>query len=551
MRIHLIDVREQKKQDYEFHRGTVSIGSDGTNLVQLPSISIPSFVAMLVPEPTSQGEAWKLVPMEHELELLINDRPAKEACHLKDGDELAIENFLLKIAFDVTPRSEGLSEDAAAGVNLSRITQFPLPPGSEVHRPELAYSLAPERMDELSRLSAELGSLGDVARIMEAVAGFTHEALGSRLTWLGLRKKPDGPLDLRDIRIRDQKTPDEPPLLATFEHRCLERRQQIRIVKPFALEVGSAMALPVLTPNAAFGLLYVDRGEQERVFNVADFDFAGALAVIIGHQWERVIQTQTHMKGAVQEAQLTLLRAAQMRLDPTQIPEWPSLQFSVYSRAGTLSGGDLYDFSRLPNGLASILLLRSMAPPDTAALILSELRSAFRIAGMHADPPHIQLKAMNWLLHHASGKDPVHAAIFAINPTTGAFEYSTAGEIGALAINETGDPRVLTVFDAPALGQGPKSVYERKQERLNPQETLALFTPGCTKAMDSKGSLLTRGMLMDSLCDGFGESASAAMEDLLRDLDPYVKNGHLPEDVTVLLLHRPLPAKVPISPLTP
>ena len=70
-----------------------------------------------------------------------------------------------------------------------------------------------------------------------------------------------------------------------------------------------------------------------------------------------------------------------------------------------------------------------------AAVILAELCSAFRVAGMHADRPHVQLKAWHWLFFNEANPCRINVAVLLINPKTGATEYCTAGAIGVLIID--------------------------------------------------------------------------------------------------------------------
>jgi serine phosphatase RsbU (regulator of sigma subunit) len=74
--------------------------------------------------------------------------------------------------------------------------------------------------------------------------------------------------------------------------------------------------------------------------------------------------------------------------------------------------------------------------------------------------------------------------------------------------------------------------------RMKTGDTLALYTPGWKKAQSDAGGSLTEEKLIETLCDGFNHPASAAMEELVADLSPFIKKGTLPDDITLLLLYR-------------
>jgi len=327
--------------------------------------------------------------------------------------------------------------------------------------------------------------------------------------------------------------------LPTFEYRCLQRGQFIRIIRPLDDQTRSAIAIPINGESGfSMGLIYADTRSGDRVLGLADMDMMTAIASLAAAQIESLVNGHTALRDNLADAQLTLLREVQAWLDPVNVPIWPQLQIVAHAKPGVKHGGDVYDISRLPNGLASTLIARAVADPMRAALAITEIRTAFRTACLHADPPHIQLQSLNWLLHHDKNTCRLDCAIVIFNPKTGTAEYSTAGDIGAMVVDQTGKPRLWTDLDAPSVGTKMNIGYARHTDRLRDGETLALFTPGCANAQNSKGENLGRNRLVETICDGFGQPASTALEGLLADLSPFFKDSSSPDDITLLLVHR-------------
>ena len=92
---------------------------------------------------------------------------------------------------------------------------------------------------------------------------------------------------------------------------------------------------------------------------------------------------------------------------------------------------------------------------------------------------------------------------------------------------------------SPDLGTAKHAEYVGTAGRLEEGHTLALFTRGCTTACNDDGEPLGEKRFLNALCKSAGESAAVALEDLLADTADFFRAGCTPDDVTVLLAHRP------------
>ena len=130
-------------------------------------------------------------------------------------------------------------------------------------------------------------------------------------------------------------------------------------------------------------------------------------------------------------------------------------------------------------------------------------------------------------------------AVVLVNPKSGAAEVASAGKIGALVIDAKGAPRKVVSTQTPAVGTVKNHEYTGGGVRIHEGETLALFTRGWTAACNEAGTALGEGKFVEALCDGFGQPAGAAISELISDLTAFLKNGRVPDDITLLLVHRP------------
>ncbi|MCC7292204.1 MAG: serine/threonine-protein phosphatase [Phycisphaerales bacterium] len=538
MRIILTDQRDHSSREMEFNHAAVSLGSDSSNIVQLPSTTVPGFLAMIMPHHDEAREKWSYIPIDPSGQAMLHESPIAGQTELADGDELVVDRFRLRI--EMVRVVELPAAEPAELKILQKVKEYPLPPGSDTQRAAEDVTLGGKLRKALMDTATRLGRAADFVQVIEAACQGVLPAVGARTAWMGLRRQASGRLEFVGGLKRDGAIAAEPAMLETFEYRCLQRGQCIRIIKPDEAELASAVVVPLPTRDGALGLLYVDTAAGERVLSPAEFDFIAAVAEAASVQVETLAHEQTVLRRAVSDAQVALLREVQARLDPVHVPVWPQLQLAAYTKPGQERGGDVYDVTKLPNGLASVLVAHVRGDVVSAALGIAEARSAFRVAAFHADPPHILMRELNYLMRTSKEHRLLDAAIVVMNPKSGAAEVCTAGDIGVISVDEDGEPRVWTELNSPPAGTHEQYEYARKQVRLADGATLAVFSSGCQTAADRHGQVMGRSRVVDAVCDGFGRPAMAAMDEVLADLAPFLKDGRTPDDITLLLLHRPV-----------
>ncbi len=517
----------------EFHNTPVAIGSHTGSVVQLPDTDIAPYHAMILP--VGEDE-WVYQPTVLDGKAIINEEPVEGRVELEDGDVIEITHFSIKFTLDMAPELV-LPQPGNVG-QLARIRDYPLPPRSEVRKPDYDVSLTPARQKTLAAFGLELRSCRDFARLLECTVGMLLGEFGARTVWMGVRRDAVGPLESVHGRSDQGENVTEPKKIDTFTYRCLTRHQFIRVPRTGDRETQSILAVPILGDRGALGLIYADTRRRRHVFDDADLDFVTMVCSLVVPHLEAIIGEQLDQRAELQAGELSLLQAVQAQLDPHSVPHWPEFQVAVYAKPGLEHVGDIYDIMRLPNGLAALLIGHVRASTTRAALAMTEVRCAFRIAGLHADPPHIQLKALNWLLFDEKDPCALHIAVVVTNPKTGAAEFCTAGDIGALIVDSRGNPRTLTNPDAPPVGTARGFEYSGSSERIRGQEMLALYTPGCVTTRNALGDAMGESRFIDALCDGFGQPASAALDALLADNAAFLKDGRPPADITILVVHR-------------
>ncbi len=531
-------VKEQDNiiSDVVFPREPIHVGSQPGCSVYLPDMRVDLIQAVLSP---CEDGGWVVESTAPGVKTWLNGHVLNEPKKISNGDQISVEDYTLNVylAFDENEAADHSAPSDPAPTSVSE--EFPLPHGTIVRfRPE-ALTLSPRQVDDLSRFALRLSVCGELSSLMESVLTELLPHFGARAAWIGVRRQGRGPLQYIQGRDVNEAVFDMPKLYNSLLNRCVDRAGSVWIPQLDDADVGSILAVPLVSPQGTLGLIYLDSKKGAEAFSETQFLELVALARVVANHLDSLIREQVQIRKAATSAEASIVQAIQARLDPQALPEWPALQIAAHSKPGQESAGDVYDIMQVPSGAAAFLIGHVWAPPVVAAVAMIEARAAFRIAVLHSAMPHVMMQELNWLLCSQPEKLTMQCGIILVDPNNGALLHTVAGPSCAVVIGRSGLPRRLGDNAGPPLGTTPNRQYATARGLLGQNETLAMYTQGVGKLQNEKGQQLPEDRFLESICDGFGMPARIALDETLTDLSSYSERGYQPDDVTILLAHRP------------
>jgi len=222
------------------------------------------------------------------------------------------------------------------------------------------------------------------------------------------------------------------------------------------------------------------------------------------------------------------------------LPDLPKYEWESYYATSTRAGGDYYDAVFLPDGRIAIIVADATGHGTPAAVLMATGRALFRAEMESPAAPGDELARLNRRLAQLL---PVGwfltACVVFLDPVSGEIEYSLAGHDPPVIVR-SGSRSIdfLTGVGGPPLGPFPDSRFATGHERLEPGDTLVLYTDGVTETMNADRVLFGTDGLRNGLA-GAGEiSLAHAKTALLQALDLHASGTPLADDTTVLLLRR-------------
>jgi sigma-B regulation protein RsbU (phosphoserine phosphatase) len=214
---------------------------------------------------------------------------------------------------------------------------------------------------------------------------------------------------------------------------------------------------------------------------------------------EEINQLNTRLSAQFEE-----VARVQRSLLPRVMPDIPGLDLATSYLTSDEAGGDYYDFFRLPGGCWGILIADVSGHGAAAATVMAMLHGilhAFVGATSTIPAPDEVMRYANGRLLEAGLESSFVTAFFAIyNPETSVLRFARAGHNPPIVKRPD---RGCVELDSDRAGP-PLGVFEPyevacEEVRLDPGDTLVLYTDGITEAFSASREMFTAAKLMDAI----------------------------------------------------
>ncbi|MER5890303.1 GAF domain-containing SpoIIE family protein phosphatase [Streptomyces sp. NPDC001941] len=194
----------------------------------------------------------------------------------------------------------------------------------------------------------------------------------------------------------------------------------------------------------------------------------------------------------IHEAQRRQVRQLQQHLLPQALPEPPGLLLSAEYKVADTSlevGGDFYDAVTADKSTA--LVIGDVCGRGAVAAALTGLaRHTLHLLLEDGMPPELALSRLNRTLKDAGSPRFVTAAVAVLTPDGDAFDVrvACAGHPPPLIRRADGAVEELASAKGMLLGVVPQAAYKPLTTRLEPGDTLYLYTDGLTETRSTGGA---------------------------------------------------------------
>jgi serine phosphatase RsbU (regulator of sigma subunit) len=246
---------------------------------------------------------------------------------------------------------------------------------------------------------------------------------------------------------------------------------------------------------------------------------------------------------------LEVAREIQLAMLPDGTWAAPGVEASGLTRPANTVGGDFYDILPRTDGRVIVALGDVAGKASPAALLMALFLAMLRTL-VDEDLPLAELaRRLNiQVSKHAPPSRFITLFLGLFDPRTGELEFVNAGQTPPLLLRAGGSvERLSTGGVALAMFEG--STYEPGYARLDPGDALIMYSDGITEAESPAGQMFDESGLEAAVRATPGVSAAVIGRAVFRAVDDYRRGERLADDLTVLVLSRPIVPPVP--PLVP
>jgi serine phosphatase RsbU (regulator of sigma subunit) len=200
-------------------------------------------------------------------------------------------------------------------------------------------------------------------------------------------------------------------------------------------------------------------------------------------------------------------------------------------------GGDYYDFLELPDGDLAVVIADVSGKGVAAALIMSSMQAALRVAAPIENDLAMLMARLNALLYRSTkGRKYVTAFLGRYTPATGQLRFVNAGHNPPMIILGA-DVRMLPSTGKP-IGLLPDSPFGENVTTIPPGGTLILYTDGLNEAENPSEQEFGMDRLQALFVDAAEMPAPAVPSHVLDTIIEFEAGAHATDDKTIVILRR-------------
>ncbi|MFD6947486.1 SpoIIE family protein phosphatase [Streptomyces roseolus] len=343
--------------------------------------------------------------------------------------------------------------------------------------------------------SARLASLLQHAQRLGRVGAFEEDVVAGDITWHGQLYELFGlgtterPVSLRELA--DHAHPDDADIIRRFLQKVLDQRRVASAAFRMLRHDGVTRHIRV-TAEPALG---PDGGLQA---------VRGAYQDISAQHWTEVALTATRdrlvaTEEAAEERNRLTLQLQHAIMPPAKPPlDAPGLDVAVRYRPAeteSLVGGDWYDTVVLPSKKVLLCVGDVAGHGVEAATGMVVLRNALRGLAVTGAGPGQLLSWLNSVAHHLTAHVTATAVCGIYDPGSRTLRWARAGHLPPVLVRGE-DADDLPLLRGMLLGALAEAEYEESELRLEPGDTVLMYTDGLverrdTAVHDSVAQLLT------------------------------------------------------------
>ncbi|MGB2671366.1 MAG: SpoIIE family protein phosphatase [Candidatus Acidiferrum sp.] len=313
--------------------------------------------------------------------------------------------------------------------------------------------------------------------------------------------------------------------------------QRLRAVVVIPLFAVHRPASPDSSSGPAYGhslgILYLD-SRRPAAFSKLDRQILDALAADAASILDNARLVVRERERQRMEEQINIARDIQQALLPRNFPDHPHLAVAGCNYPCLSVGGDYFDVFPLDNDRTAFLIADVSGKGLGAALLTTMLQGALSAMTLGTDPARVFTHVNRFLCDHAEvGR--YATMFFGILDGEGHLEFINAGHPSPFLLRHGVAHEPFSEGSYP-VGLVPEAEYAVARLKLEPGDTIVLFSDGVTEAMDPNEELFGVPRLREVLTGQTQCPLDQLQKCVLEAVENFARGASQADDLTLLIV---------------
>jgi len=353
------------------------------------------------------------------------------------------------------------------------------------------------------------------------------ESLTPSQTAIQLALKQHSPVITEDLAQADVD-------LQAAESIVAQRLRAVVVIPLFAMSRASTQESMINVKRGDFlGVLYLD-SRRPAAFSKLDRQILDALAGDAASILDNARLVERERERQRMEQEINIARDIQQALLPRDFREFPHLAVTGFNLPCLSVGGDYFDVFPLSDGRTAFLIADVSGKGLGAALLTTMLQGALSGMTLGTDPARVFDHVNRFLCDH-SQVGRYATMFFGVLDQQGHLEFINAGHPSPILIRRGVAEEAFTEGSYP-VGLVPEAEYTSVCLKLEPGDTLVLFSDGVTEAMDPDEQMFGIARLKEILTGQLECPLEKIQKCVLEAVENFARGAHQADDLTLLIV---------------
>ena len=284
----------------------------------------------------------------------------------------------------------------------------------------------------------------------------------------------------------------------------------------------------------------MNRGAFDFVTKPLDFsDLRITIERTLAHlvEWREALSSRDQLVSLQKE--LDVANKMQKSILPTRFPRRDDYEVFAHMEPARNVGGDFYDVINLENDRIGLCIADVSDKGVPAALFMMSSRTLLKGASIGCDNPGDVLKEVNDLLRETNETEMFVTLLYGIyDPASGDFIYANGGHNEPLLVRPDGSSTLIPRTGGIILGVMGGMDFDHNTVRLDPGDTLFLYTDGVSEAMNVRTEEFGMERLGQLFVNRPPTDAKETTMAVFKAVHAFAGETPQSDDITCLTLHR-------------